>query len=71
MTDEEFISMTAKCIRGEHGEAARFVTGSGFAYAAMLGTVVPGFRRFVDDVNEEITTQNEHEIMDLLTIVRK
>lgn len=71
MTDEEFISMTAECIRGEHGEAARFVAGSGCVYAAMLGTIAPGFQRFVDDVNEEITTQEEHRIMDMLSIVRR
>lgn len=68
MTDQQFIQLTAECIRGDHGTAARLSAGCGYVYSAMLGTVVPPFRRFVDDVDTEIEDQQRGEVMDLLTL---
>lgn len=69
MNDEQqFVQMVAECIRGEHGTAARLAAGSGYVYSGLLGTVIPAFRRLVDDLDEEITTQRELEVMDMMTL---
>lgn len=68
MTDEEFIRLSAECIRGEHGEVARIAASVSYTCSIMLGAVMSAFRRFPDDVDTELETQEEHRIMDLMSL---
>lgn len=68
MNKKQSVQFTAECIRGDHGTAARLSAGVGYVYSAMLGTVVPPFRRLADDVDTEIEDQHRGEVMDLLTL---
>lgn len=69
MSKKQSVQFTAECIRGDHGTAARLSAGVGYVYSGILGTVLPGAKNFVNDIDAELETQEEQRIMDLLTLL--